>query len=73
MGREKNLKSRLAKKTLAKKKDAEYVPSTQLLEPIADSSAETEKIAEKIKVPVTKKKRSALVPGEGRSMGMDLD
>lgn len=73
IAREKNLKSRLAKKTLAKKKDAEYVPSTQLLEPTADSSEEIEKIAQKIKVSATKKKRSALVPGEGRSMGMDLD
>jgi len=41
--------------------------STKLLEPI---SATQEMVREKIKVQVS---RTALVPGEGRSMGMDID
>lgn len=69
IGKEKNRKSRTAKKLVTAKRDAAYVPSTQLLQPI--ESLEPTKM-EKIKVPVSKK-RSALVPGEGRSMGMDLD
>lgn len=68
IGKEKNRKARTAKKLLAAKKDAEYVPSTQLLEPV--SLAEPAK--EKIKV-LASSKRSAIVPGEGRSMGMDID
>jgi len=69
IGKEKNRKARTAKKLLAAKKDAEYVPSTQLLEPV--SLAEPAK--EKIKVLASTSKRSAIVPGEGRSMGMDID
>ncbi|RPD66150.1 hypothetical protein L226DRAFT_530269 [Lentinus tigrinus ALCF2SS1-7] len=42
--------------------------SIKLVQPL---TPQTEKIKEKIKVPV--KARSALVAGEGRSMGMDID
>jgi large subunit ribosomal protein L24e len=42
--------------------------SVKLQEPVATT---TVPVREKIKV--TAKSRSALVPGEGRSMGMDLD
>lgn len=45
--------------------------SVKLVEPISVESPETEKVLEKIKVPV--KARSALIQGEGRSMGMDID
>ncbi|KAJ3557003.1 hypothetical protein NM688_g1711 [Phlebia brevispora] len=45
--------------------------SVKLLEPMAMESEESEKIREKIKVSV--KTRSALIPGEGRSMDMDID
>jgi large subunit ribosomal protein L24e len=41
--------------------------STALVEPI---SANPEMVREKIKVHATK---SALIPGEGRSMGMEID
>lgn len=70
IGKEKNRKARTAKKILTAKRDAAFVPSTQLLQPI-ESTAEP--IKEKIKVPVSKSKKSALIQGEGRSMGMDLD
>lgn len=42
--------------------------SVKLLQPI---TPEAQKIKEKIKVPA--KTRSALVAGEGRSMGMEID
>jgi large subunit ribosomal protein L24e len=54
------------KKLLHAKADA-----TKLVEPVSLESPTTEKIREKIKVPT--KSRSALVQGEGRSMGMDID
>ncbi|KZT09509.1 uncharacterized protein LAESUDRAFT_735204 [Laetiporus sulphureus 93-53] len=54
-----------------KKKLAAKVASVKLVEPIAVQSSETEKIREKIKV--STKTRSALVPGEGRSMAMEID
>jgi len=57
-------KLRAHRKKLHAKRDA---VSAQLVEPI---STEAETVREKIKVPAT---RSALIPGEGRSMGMDLD
>ena len=69
LGKEKNRKARLAKKLITAKRDAAFVPSTELLQP-------TESAPEKEKIKVlasTSKKRSAMIPGEGRSMGMDLD
>lgn len=57
-------KLRAHRKKVHAKRDA---ISAQLVEPI---STEGETVREKIKVPAT---RSALVPGEGRSMGMDMD
>ena len=45
--------------------------SVKLVEPMAAESSGQEKIREKIKIQA--KSRSALVPGEGRSMGMDID
>ena len=45
--------------------------SAKLVEPMAGVES-TSPIREKIKVPV-KKSRSALVPGGGQSMGMDVD
>lgn len=42
--------------------------SVKLVQPL---TPQAEKVKEKIKVPV--KARSALVAGEGRSMGMDID
>ena len=45
--------------------------SVKLLEPMTVDSAEAETVREKIKVPA--KSRSALIAGEGRSMGMDID
>ncbi|TCD64535.1 ATPase-activating ribosome biosynthesis protein, partial [Steccherinum ochraceum] len=45
--------------------------SVKLLEPMAVDSSAAEPIREKIKVPA--KSRSALIAGEGRSMGMDID
>ena len=45
--------------------------SVKLVEPVATETEEGEKVREKIRVPA--KSRSALVPGEGRSMGMDVD
>ena len=45
--------------------------SVKLVQPVATRTAESEMVREKIKVPV--KAPSALVPGEGRSMGMDID
>ena len=45
--------------------------SVKLVEPMAVEAAETEMVREKIKV--STKSRSALIPGEGRSMDMDID
>lgn len=70
MGREKNRKSRQAKKLIASRRDAAFVPSTELLQPTTAASPEKEKI--KVLATVSKKK-SALIPGEGQSMGMDMD
>lgn len=44
--------------------------SVKLLQPVSTSPS-AEKVKEKIKVPT--KSRSALIGGEGRSMGMDID
>jgi len=54
------------KKTLQSSKN-----SVKLVEPMSVESGETEKVQEKIKV--SAKARSALVQGEGRSMGMEID
>lgn len=43
----------------------------KLVEPIAVGSTSTDRELEKIKVP--NKSRSALVMGDGQSMGMDVD
>ena len=53
-----------------KKKLEKTSASTKLVQPIATESS-LEKVREKIKVAA--KSRSALVPGEGRSMAMDID
>jgi len=45
--------------------------SVALVEPMSVESPETEKVLQKIKVPV--KAKSALIKGEGRSMRMDID
>jgi hypothetical protein len=45
--------------------------SVKLVEPVTVEAPEDPKAREKIRVPVTK--RSALVQGEGRSMGMVID
>lgn len=45
--------------------------SVKLLEPMAIDSPDAEPIREKIKVPA--KSRSALIAGQGRSMGMEID
>ncbi|KAG6837308.1 hypothetical protein H0H93_011910, partial [Arthromyces matolae] len=55
-----------------RKKSLEAVKSSvKLHEPVIVESPTSTKISEKIKV--SAKSRSALVPGEGRSMGMDID
>ena len=54
-----------------RKKKLEKTASVKLVEPMAAETSGQEKIREKIKVQA--KSRSALVPGEGRSMGMDID
>jgi large subunit ribosomal protein L24e len=59
-------KLRAHRKKVHAKKEA---VSTKLVEPI---SAEPQMVLEKIKVQASSS-RSALVPGEGRSMGMDID
>ncbi|EGN93481.1 hypothetical protein SERLA73DRAFT_189640 [Serpula lacrymans var. lacrymans S7.3] len=58
-----------------RKKISEVKSSVKLLEPMSVESAEAEKSMDKIKVPVLarNKARSALVQGEGRSMGMEID
>lgn len=45
--------------------------SIKLVKPISMEVQDTSMVREKIKVPT--KSRSALVPGEGRSMGMEVD
>jgi len=61
-----------AKQRAHRKKVADSAKSSvKLVEPIVVESPGTTKVREKIKVPA--KARSALVPGEGRSMGMDID
>lgn len=58
-------------KKLAKLKAKTY-PSMALVEPMeVDNASEKKKIVQKVKV--STKSRSALIPSEGRSMGMDLD
>lgn len=54
-----------------RKKKLEKSASVKLVEPMAMDTADEEKVREKIKVPT--KSRSALIAGEGRSMGMDID
>jgi large subunit ribosomal protein L24e len=51
-----------------RKKTALPKSSVKLVQPLEKS--ENVAVREKIKVPV---RSSALIPGEGRSMGMDLD
>lgn len=54
-----------------KKLEAAKKASVKLVEPMALDSPEKERIRKKIRVPA--KSRSALIPGEGRSMGMEID
>ncbi|KAF8892529.1 ribosomal protein L24e-domain-containing protein [Infundibulicybe gibba] len=61
-----------AKHRTHRKKTLEAAKSPiQLIEPLVVASPQSTKIREKIKVPA--KSRSALIQGEGRSMGMDID
>ncbi|KAI0065394.1 hypothetical protein BV25DRAFT_1880186 [Artomyces pyxidatus] len=53
-----------------RKKSAATKSSVQLLEPIS-AEASGSRVKEKVKVPT--KSRSALIAGEGRTMGMDID
>src|SRR5258706_124134 len=48
------------------------IAGLNLVQPIS-ASTEKEKVRIKEKIKVKKTRQSALVPGEGRSMGMDLD
>ena len=60
-----------AKLLAHRKKKLETPTSIKLLQPMQDMSVEEpQKIKEKIRVPARK---SALVAGEGRSIGMDID
>ena len=61
-----------AKLLAHRKKKLDTAPtSVKLLQPMGDMSMEEpSKIKEKIRVPLRK---SALVAGEGRNMGMDID
>lgn len=54
-----------------RKKKLEAKTSVTLVEPISVESAGSEKALHKIKVSV--KTKSALIAGEGRTMGMDID
>jgi large subunit ribosomal protein L24e len=54
-----------------RKKVLQAKSSLKLVEPMSSETQPAEKSLEKIKVPV--KLKSALVQGEGRSMGMDID
>jgi large subunit ribosomal protein L24e len=62
--------SRAKKLAYRKKTVAASTLSVKLLQPI-DKSREKLKVREKITVP--SKAKSALIPGEGRSMGMEID
>jgi large subunit ribosomal protein L24e len=62
--------SRAKKLAYRKKTVAASTLSAKLLQPI-DKSREKLKVREKITVP--SKVKSALIPGEGRSMGMEID
>ena len=53
------------------KKKLEKKATMDLLQPMSVEAPETERVLEKIKVPL--KAKSALIQGEGRSMGMDTD
>ncbi|EPQ58081.1 hypothetical protein GLOTRDRAFT_56679 [Gloeophyllum trabeum ATCC 11539] len=55
-----------------KKSEIKSRPSVKLVQPMTVES-ETVMVREKIKVPASSKSRSALIPGEGQSMGMDVD
>jgi large subunit ribosomal protein L24e len=59
------------KKLAHRKKTMVAETLVKLVEPITVDSPKSVKVLEKIKVP-SLKERSALVPGEGRSMGMDI-
>jgi large subunit ribosomal protein L24e len=60
------------KKLAHRRKTLEAAKSSiKLVQPLTLESEDGEKIREKIKVPT--KTRSALIPGEGRAMGMDID
>lgn len=54
-----------------RKKKLEKKATMDLLQPMSVEAPETERVLEKIKVPL--KAKSALIQGEGRSMGMDTD
>ncbi|KZP19494.1 hypothetical protein FIBSPDRAFT_828056 [Athelia psychrophila] len=54
-----------------RKKKLEAKSSVTLVEPMSVESAGSEKVLHKIKVPA--KSKSALIAGEGRTMGMDID
>ena len=54
-----------------RKKKLEGKTLVTLVEPMSVMSPGTEKVLEKIRVPV--KAKSALLQGEGRSMRMDID
>jgi large subunit ribosomal protein L24e len=47
--------------------------SVTLHEPLAAEEAEALNGSKKIKLTVNSKHKSALIPGEGKSMGMDID
>jgi large subunit ribosomal protein L24e len=59
------------KKLAHRKKTMQGETLVKLVEPIAVDSPKSVKVLEKIKVP-SSRERSALVSGEGRSMGMDI-
>ncbi|KAF8844467.1 hypothetical protein BDN67DRAFT_921759 [Paxillus ammoniavirescens] len=63
--------AREKQRTHRAKKLAAKSASVKLVEPMALESPQTEMVLEKIKVPT--KSRSALIKGEGQSMGMDID
>ena len=54
-----------------RKKKLEKSASVKLVAPMAAETSGVEKVRDKIKISTNS--RSALVPGEGRSMGMDID
>ena len=69
--KEKGYKSQANQRTKEKKLEKAKATANKLVEPIAEKPSEIEKVREKIKVPA--KSRSALIPGEGRSMDMEID